>query len=57
MNCEHFEELLALYVEGDLAEREAQTLASLTGANLSDIRARTSLPSTQPVRWWETLWK
>jgi hypothetical protein len=38
-------------------EREAQTLASLTGANLADIRARMALPPEQPVRWWETLWK
>jgi hypothetical protein len=38
-------------------EREAQTLASLTGANLADIRARMTLPSMQPARWWETLWK
>ena len=38
-------------------EREAQTLASLTGTNLADIRARMTLPVEQPVRWWETLWK
>ena len=38
-------------------EREAQTLASLTGANLADIRARMALPAEPPVRWWETLWK
>ena len=38
-------------------EREAQTLASLTGVNLADIRARMALPPEQPVRWWETLWK
>jgi hypothetical protein len=38
-------------------EREAQTLASLTGVTLADIRARMALPPEQPVRWWETLWK
>ena len=38
-------------------EREAETLASLTGANLADIRARMTLPVEQPIRWWETLWK
>jgi hypothetical protein len=38
-------------------EREAQTLASLTGAPLADVRARMTLPSQLPVRWWESLWK
>jgi len=38
-------------------EREAQTLASLTGVTLADIRARMALPPEQPVHWWETLWK
>jgi hypothetical protein len=38
-------------------EREAQALASLTGANLADIRARMVLSNEPPVRWWETLWK
>jgi hypothetical protein len=38
-------------------EREAQTLASLTGANVTDIRARMALTVAPPVRWWETLWK
>jgi len=38
-------------------EREAQTLASLTGTNLADIRKRMALSAEPPVRWWETLWK
>ncbi len=38
-------------------EREAQTLASLTGASLSDVRARMALPGKPASRWWESLWK
>lgn len=38
-------------------EREAQTLAALTGWNLSDVRNRMALPSQPPVRWWESMWK
>ena len=37
-------------------EREAQTLASLTGWRLDDVRARMALPAKAPQRWWETLW-
>jgi len=38
-------------------EREAQTLAALTGWKLSDVRARAALPQQGPPRWWESLWK
>jgi hypothetical protein len=43
-------------------ERESQTLASLTGWNIDDIRKKTGLPSQSgpaelPVKWWERLWK
>jgi len=38
-------------------EREAQTLASLTGWRLDDVRARMALPAKAPQRWWESLWK
>ena len=37
-------------------EREAQTLASLTGWRLDDVRARMALPAKPPQRWWESLW-
>ncbi|MFO1306393.1 MAG: DUF2330 domain-containing protein [Burkholderiales bacterium] len=37
-------------------EREAETLASLTGASLASIRTRMDLPLQPPQRWWETLW-
>lgn len=36
-------------------EREAQTLASLTGGDVNAIRARMSLAPLKN-RWWETLW-
>ncbi len=38
-------------------EREAQTLASLTGRNVAEIRTRMALPAQAPARWWESLWK
>lgn len=38
-------------------EREAQTLAALTGWKLADVRARMSLAPQGPPRWWESLWK
>jgi hypothetical protein len=37
-------------------ENEAQTLATLTGWELSPIRARMSLPSATGA-WWERLWR
>ena len=36
-------------------EREAQTLATLTGGDVNAIRARMSL-APQKNQWWETLW-
>ena len=38
-------------------EHEAQTLAILTGWDLTGIRARMELPESTLPRWWETLWK
>lgn len=42
-------------------EREAQTLASLTGWNLSEIRRRIGFvggsPGDDPRPWWQTLWQ
>jgi hypothetical protein len=38
-------------------EREAQTLASLTGWNMTEIRNRMALPSRPPAHWWESLWR
>jgi hypothetical protein len=38
-------------------EREAQTLAELTGWTLADVRTRMALPAQSPARWWESLWK
>ncbi len=37
-------------------EREAATLASLTGRDINTVRARMAL-APQRNRWWETLWK
>jgi hypothetical protein len=39
-------------------EREARTLAELTGWDLASIRRRSGLdlPWVHPRRWWETLW-
>jgi hypothetical protein len=43
-------------------ERESQTLASLTGWNIDEIRKRMGVgpetgPGETPVKWWERLWK
>jgi hypothetical protein len=38
-------------------EREAQTLAGLTGWDVNQIRARMSIPAQPKSAWWERLWK
>jgi hypothetical protein len=38
-------------------EREAQTLANLTGWDLNQIRARMSIAAGPGTMWWERLWK
>jgi hypothetical protein len=38
-------------------EREAQTLANLTGWDLNQIRARMSIAAAPRTMWWERLWK
>jgi hypothetical protein len=37
-------------------EKEAQTLANLTGWNISDIRKKMSLQQPIPEEWWQKLW-
>jgi len=37
-------------------EREAQSLASLTGWDINDIRKKMQITS-KPKAWWEDLWK
>lgn len=38
-------------------EREAQTLASLTGQDLGRIRASMNLQPVPHAAWWERLWR
>ena len=41
-------------------EREAQTLASLTGWDINDIRRQNRAgpaPDSTPLKWWERIWK
>jgi hypothetical protein len=38
-------------------EREAQTLGSLTGWDVNQIRARMSIPAQPRTAWWDRLWK
>jgi hypothetical protein len=38
---------------GDRQEREAEALASLTGWNITDIRARARI---SPTKWWQRIW-
>ena len=44
-------------VVGKRQEREAQTLANLTGWDLSAIRGRMSLKAVPTAPWWERLWR
>ncbi|MGB7417315.1 MAG: DUF2330 domain-containing protein [Thermosynechococcaceae cyanobacterium] len=37
-------------------EKEAQTLAQLTGWNITDIRSQMNFERPQPTRWWKNLW-
>ena len=37
-------------------EREAKTLASLTGWKIDDIRDRIKFVKAEPVQWWNNLW-
>jgi hypothetical protein len=37
-------------------EKEAQTLAQLTGWNISDIRQKMNLLQPRPEQWWKKLW-
>ena len=41
----------------DRQEREAKTLAKLTGWNIESIRNRIKFVKAEPVEWWENLWK
>jgi hypothetical protein len=43
-------------------EREAQTLATLTGWNIKDIRKKMGMtspagPADRPVKWWQRIWQ
>jgi hypothetical protein len=38
-------------------EKEAQTLASLTGWDIKDVRARMDLKAVAQRQWWERLWR
>ena len=40
----------------DRQEREANTLASLTGWNIKDIRDRIKFVEAEPIQWWDNLW-
>jgi hypothetical protein len=38
-------------------EKEAQTLANLTGWNISDVRKKMSIQQPIPETWWRKLWR
>jgi hypothetical protein len=38
-------------------EKEAQTLAELTGWSPAEVRRKMALPAQAPARWWESMWK
>ena len=37
-------------------EKEAQTLASLTGWKINDIRDRIKFIEAEPIQWWDNIW-
>ena len=41
----------------DRQEKEAQTLASLTGWNINDIRNKIEFVESKPTPWWRNLWE
>jgi hypothetical protein len=41
----------------DRREREAQTLSSLTGWSMEEIRRQASIAKPEEVAWWQRLWK
>jgi len=40
----------------DRQEREAKSLASLTGWKIQDIRERIKFVKAEPIQWWDNLW-
>jgi len=38
-------------------EKEAQTLSSLTGWDIKDVRTRMDLKAVAQRQWWERLWR
>ena len=40
----------------DRQEREAKTLASMTGWKIEDIRDRIKFVEAEPFQWWDNLW-
>ena len=41
-------------------EREAQTLASLTGWDIDEIRRSMNggkVPTAEPAKWWQRIWR
>jgi hypothetical protein len=39
------------------SEQQAQTLASLTGWNIDDIRRQMNLGEPSPLAWWQRIWR
>ncbi len=38
-------------------EKEVQTLANLTGWNITDLRKKVDFIEVQPLSWWDRLWR
>jgi hypothetical protein len=37
-------------------EKEAQTLAKLTGWDIQEIREKANITASEPTPWWQNLW-
>ncbi|MGH2415319.1 MAG: DUF2330 domain-containing protein, partial [Microcystaceae cyanobacterium] len=54
MNCEAAEAYKGSLRERQ--EREAQTLAQLTGWDMNDIRNKIDFVKNEPTPWWRGIW-
>jgi hypothetical protein len=55
MNCDRAQEYLRSVKERQ--EKEAQTLANLTGWDINNIRSKINFVKSESVPWWRKLWQ
>jgi hypothetical protein len=55
INCDRAQEYLRSVKERQ--EKEAQTLANLTGWDINNIRSKVNFVKSESVPWWRKLWQ